>query len=55
MTLENKYEIDNGLLGLKHDLFIKLAAKEKHENILKNMFGLCEETSKWKDHFLLNV
>jgi hypothetical protein len=55
MTLENKYEVSNGLLGLKCDLFIKLAAKQKDEDNLKNLFGLCEETSKWKDHFLFNV
>jgi hypothetical protein len=31
MTIENKYEIGNGLLGLKRDLFIKLVGKEKDE------------------------
>jgi hypothetical protein len=34
MTLENKYEVVNGLFWLKGDLFIKLAAKEKDEDNL---------------------
>jgi hypothetical protein len=45
----------NELLGLKRDLFIKLAAKQKDEDNLKNLFALCDETSKWKDHFLFNM
>jgi hypothetical protein len=55
MTLKNKYELANRVLGLKHDLFIKLAAKERDEDNLKKFFGLCEETSKWKDNFLFNA
>jgi hypothetical protein len=55
ITLENKYEVVNGLLGLKHDLFIKSTTKERDEDNLKNLFDLCEETGKWKNHFLFNI
>jgi hypothetical protein len=55
MTLENEYEVANGLLGLKGELFIKLVAKEKDEDNVKDFFSLCKKTSKWKDNFLFNV
>jgi hypothetical protein len=44
--IENKYEVANGLLGLKRDLFIKLTVKEKDEDNITNLFSLYEETNK---------
>jgi hypothetical protein len=55
MEVEEQYEIKNGLFGLKRNLIIKLAGIQKNEDNLKNIIGLCEETSKYKEHFLFNV
>jgi hypothetical protein len=50
-----QYEVKNGLLGLKRNLIIKLAGKQKNEDNLKNIIELCEETSKYEEYFLFNV
>jgi hypothetical protein len=55
MELEEQYEVENGLLGLKRDLIIKLAGIQKNEDSLRNIIGLCKEISKYKEHFLFNI
>jgi hypothetical protein len=56
MEEEEQYEVKNGLLGLKRDLIIKLAGiQKKNEDNLRNLIGLCEEASKYKENFLFNV
>jgi hypothetical protein len=55
MEVEEKYEVENGLLGLKRDLIIKLAGTQKNEDNLRNIICLCKETSKYKKHFLFNI
>jgi hypothetical protein len=48
------YEIDNGLLGAKRDINIKLMAKLKNES-LKNFVGISKEHNTWKNHFLFKI
>jgi hypothetical protein len=55
MEVEEQCEVENGLLGLKRDLIIKLAGTQKNEDNLRNLIGLCKETSKYKEHFLFNI
>jgi hypothetical protein len=48
------YEIDNGLLGAKRDIYIKLMTKLKNES-LRNMVGISKEYNTWKDHYLFDI
>jgi hypothetical protein len=36
-------------------LIIKLAGIQKNEDNLRNIISLCDDTSKYKEHFLFNV
>jgi hypothetical protein len=43
--MKEKYEIVKGLFGVKRDFYIILSFGSKDYDILRKMFGLCEETN----------
>jgi hypothetical protein len=51
---EGGYEIDNGLLGAKRDINIKLMSRLEDEDI-RNMVGISGEYNTWKNHFLFKI
>jgi hypothetical protein len=53
IKVEDKYEVENGLLGLKRDIIIKLTTPMNKEDKLKNLFKTCYEISAIKDTPLL--
>jgi hypothetical protein len=44
-----KYEVENGLLGLKRDIILKLTTPMNGEDELKNLFAISKEMSVIKD------
>jgi hypothetical protein len=49
--MNNKYDIENGLLGMKRDLSLKLSSY-LDENEKRELFGQGHEYFDWKNHFL---
>jgi hypothetical protein len=47
----DKYDIENGMLGMKRDTNIKLGSY-LNENEKRNFFGQSNEYFNWKNHFL---
>jgi hypothetical protein len=48
----NKFEIDNGLIGMKRDINLKLSAYLKKDNDIRHLFGVSSDYVPWKRHFL---
>jgi hypothetical protein len=55
MEVEEQFEVKNVLLESKQDLIMKLVNRQKNEDNLKSIIGLCNETSKYKENFLFNI
>jgi hypothetical protein len=51
----NEYEVDNGILGAKRDINIRLMSKLKNERDMRRFAGISEEYNDWKKHFLFKV
>jgi chromosome segregation ATPase len=49
------YEIQNGLIGAKRDINIKLMSKLKNEEDIRQFTGINGEYNTWKDHFLFEI
>jgi hypothetical protein len=49
IEVEDKYEVENGLLGLKRDIILKLITPMNEEDKLKNLFAISKEMSIFKD------
>jgi hypothetical protein len=50
---DGDYEIDNGLLGVKRDLFNKLATHRwSHDYDLQQMYGISSGQIPWTKHFI---
>jgi hypothetical protein len=47
--------MDNGILGAKRDINLKLITRLKNEKDMKRFAGICKEHSKWKNHFLFKI
>jgi hypothetical protein len=49
---DGDYEIDNGLLGVKRDLFKKLGTHRwSHDRDLRQMYGISSRQMTWTRHF----
>jgi hypothetical protein len=55
IKVPKKYEVENGLLGTKPDVLLKLTTPMKREDELKNLFGIGKEMSVFKDSKLFKM
>jgi hypothetical protein len=51
----NGYEEDNGILGAKRDINIRLMSKLKNERAVREFAGISGEYYVWKNHFLFRI
>jgi hypothetical protein len=49
IKVEDKYEVENGLLGLKRDIILKLTTPMNEEDKLKNLFCIGKEMNTFKN------
>jgi hypothetical protein len=49
IEVEDNYEVENGLIGLKRDIILKLTTPMNEEDKLKNLFSICKEMNTFKN------
>jgi hypothetical protein len=49
IEVDEEYEIENGLLGLKGDIILKLTTPMNEEDKLKNLFSIGNEMNTFKN------
>jgi hypothetical protein len=50
IIIDNEYEVENGLLGLKRDIILKLTTPMNEDYKLKNLFSIGKEMNTFKKH-----
>jgi hypothetical protein len=55
IKVPEKHEVENGLVGTKRDVILKLTSQMKGEDELKNLFGIGKEMSVFKDSKLFKM
>jgi hypothetical protein len=55
IKVPEKFEVKNGLLGMKRDVILKLTTPMKGEDELKKLFGIGKEISVFKDSKLFKM
>ncbi|GHV30948.1 hypothetical protein FACS189481_5760 [Clostridia bacterium] len=50
ITVDDKYGIENGLIGLKRDIFFRVVLLEQQGENVRNLFGVANETFLWHNH-----
>ncbi|GHV29515.1 hypothetical protein FACS189481_2390 [Clostridia bacterium] len=48
--VEPGYEVENGLIGLKRDIFLRLLIFAKDVTMVRALFGTCQEALLWRQH-----
>jgi hypothetical protein len=49
IEVEDKHEVENGLIGLKGDIILKLTTPMNEEDMLKNLFSIGKDMNTFKN------